>query len=129
MRQEVVEFFKEINRGKLRGSQAKMARDLHTSTATTNRYYSGDQIPSLQTIKDMAQTYNKSEKEIKRVFGVDEPQTTVQNNYQNQNCNISQFCKDTETELLKVRLETIDTKIESLSAKMDLIIQMFKGGK
>ena len=121
MKQEIIEFFKEINKGKTRGSQAKMARDLHTSTATTNRYYSGEQVPSLQTIKDMAQKYHKKEEELKRIFGINTP-SFMQQNSKNKDCHIQQVINAVEAEVIKTQMKVIETKL-------DLIIQMLKGGK
>ena len=84
---KIEDFFKEINNGKLRGAQAKMARDLNTSTATT------------------------SEKE-----------KPIQQNFKNKDCHIQQVIGNFEAELIK-------EKLKSLDAKLDLLIQLVKGGK
>ena len=119
---KIEDFFKEINNGKLRGAQAKLARDLHTSTATTNRYFSGEQVPSEQAIKDLAHIYKKSEEEIKEIFNVYEKEKPIQHNVKNKDCQIQQIIGNFEAELIK-------EKLKSLEAKLDLLIQLAKEGK
>lgn len=118
---KIEDFFKEINNGKLRGAQAKMARDLDTSTATTNRYFSGEQVPSEQAIKDLAHIYNKSEEEIKKIFKVADKEKSVQHNFKNKDCQIQQIIGNFEAELIKEKLKTLE-------AKMDLVLQILQGG-
>lgn len=119
---KIEDFFKEINNGKLRGAQAKMARDLNTSTATTNRYFSGEQLPSAQAVKDLAKLYNKTEDEIKKIFNISEKEKPIQQNFKNKDCHIQQVIGNFEAELIK-------EKLKSLDAKLDLLIQLVKENK
>jgi hypothetical protein len=76
---KIEKFFREINNGALYGSQSKLARDINSDTARTNGYYDGSKVPSEKHIKKMSERYEKTEGEIKDIFGIREKISIRQN--------------------------------------------------
>lgn len=70
MENKIDVFLSEINGGKLRGAQAKLARDIGVKESAVSKYISGISVPSKQAIKDMAKKYNKTVKEMEDIFDV-----------------------------------------------------------
>jgi uncharacterized protein YaaN involved in tellurite resistance len=125
----VNDFLKEINGGIERGAQAKLARDLGTSTSISNRYVKKILKPTEAHVKEMARKYKKTEKEIKDIFDIGERVSIRQHARHIHNGGGDQIIHHTDIEIFYEKFKTIEAKIDalkSLEAKMDLLLERVK---
>ncbi|GEM_PF-5629207 len=70
MNKEKNDFFKSVNKGKLRGSQLKLARLLGISHPAVGAWFKGIQSPSEENIKKMSKLFKKPESELQKIFEI-----------------------------------------------------------
>ncbi len=76
---EIEKLFVDYNKGKIRGSQAAVAKALNTSTANINRYAKKTVKPTQDTINAMCTLFKKTEEELKSIFGIEKKYTSEVN--------------------------------------------------
>lgn len=120
--EEVENILKEWNGGILRGAKTKFEKKIGSPSGKLSDYLQGRQNPSEITIKNMAKTLQKSEEEIRRLFcNKKEALPYTQNNIKSKG-HFQQIINGYKEEVLAAQIRTLE-------AKLDLIIQLIKGGK
>ncbi len=104
MQEKLEEFFKEINGGKLRGSQKILADAVGIDVTAVSKWSSGVASPSEDNIKKMARIFKKSQEELTEIFA--------------DNSKIQNYKKQNEIDFYKKELALRDKIIELLEEKI-----------
>jgi len=80
MNKDLEKVLKELNNGKIYGSQKKLADKLKVTEVAVSQWLSGKAIPSFDNIKKMSKIFNKSEKEIQKIFDFSNSNTIIGDN-------------------------------------------------
>lgn len=122
MTEEAKKILEEWNNGVYRGAQRRLARELGLEENTISQCLSGKQNPSERMINGMSKLFGKSKEEIKRIFCAEkEISAYTQNNIKSKG-HFQQIINGYKEEVLAAQMRTLE-------AKLDLIIQLLKGGK
>lgn len=73
-----IELLKQINNGKERGAQTKLANDLAITTASVANWFSGKSYPTDENIKKIAKIYKLNFEEVRKAFYDEEFTQNVQ---------------------------------------------------
>ncbi len=109
MNKELKEFVKEINKGKIRGSQQIIAKALGIDYTSVSKWYSGKNKPSEENIIKMANIFKKDAEEIKKIFFSNTTEQREENIGRN------------EIELLKKEIVLRDEKISILEKQIKFL--------
>lgn len=118
---EVEKLLKDWNGGVLREAKTRLAKELKVQTGNVSNWIHGRQEPSERALVKMAKLFGKKEEEIRKAFGFNKNKPIIQQNLKNKDCHIQQIINAAEAEVLKTQMKVIETKL-------DLIIQILKGG-
>ena len=122
MVEEAKKILEEWNNGVYRGAQRRLARELGLEENTISQCLSGRQNPSERMINGMSKLFNKPKEEIKRIFCREkETSAYTQNNIKSRG-HVQQIING-------YKEETLAAQIRTLEAKLDLLIQLVRGGK
>jgi len=107
--------------GKIRGSQTRLSKDLNVEQAVVSKWFNEMRKPGPDLVIKLAKIFNKSEDEIKEIFGVDD-KYNVRNEIRgkhNIGGGINQtIVKTSDLELLKEKIEKHDAQIALLFEKL-----------
>lgn len=110
MQKEKIDFFKNINKGKLRGSQLKLAKLLGISHPAVGAWFKGIQTPSETNIKKMSKLFKKSEEELQKIFEINKDSVSDRNFMVNDNKET--YLAEKEIELLKRENAVLKKELE-----------------
>lgn len=102
--------------GKLRGSQAKLARDLNVKQGVVAKWFSGDRAVGLDYILRLKNIFKKSEKELKNIFEV---KNKAINNYVGKNTGTlkQMVYNSSDIALMQEKIKGLELEIELLKKK------------
>lgn len=109
MQEALEKFLKEINNGKIRGSQQVIAKALGIDYTSVSKWYSGKNKPSEDNISKMAKKFKKSQKEIEKIFLSNSSEVREENINKN------------ELEILRKELRLKDEKINMLEKQIKFL--------
>lgn len=120
--EEAKKILEKWNHGTLTGAQRKLSKVLKISESKISDCLGGRANPSGNMVSKMAELFGISEEDVRRIFGnKKEDISYTQNNIKSKG-HFQQIINGYKEEVLSARMSTLE-------AKLDLIIQLLKGGK
>ncbi len=108
----------DFNKGFSSGSQAKFARKMGVTPQLVNSWVKGKNIPSPENMEKLSKIFNKSQKEIQKIFSQD---------FENENKNFDDVLKYKEKiKLLEERIKILEERNKFLEEQLNFYKENFK---
>lgn len=109
MDEKRIKFLQDINDGTIKGAQRIIAQKLGISETSVSLWFKKDKKPSLDNVIKMAKIFDKSEKEIKEVFSINDENFVLEN---------SKFADARDMELVKEKIKRFETEFDYMKDKI-----------
>lgn len=122
MDEQISELLKSINDGRINGAKKKLAELLDVSATMVGLWCNKKTEPSADMLSKLSKIFNKSEKEIQKIFAIKDSKisnsfnTTIEADALRKQLEL----KDKEIELRDKELELKNKEIELLKKEMEL---------